>query len=279
MRRSFLIGFSLVGMLLLTGCASRSATSESAKAAETERARVVQFWNLYREATQRRLNGELETAVELYRQALVLDSLHENALYYLGNTYLELRRLEDAYQVWQRLARAHPRSSRAFMQLGRLQMCYPESPLFDLRAARASFEQALALNKDSGPVLHLGEVALLEGRFEEAVQLFDKTLAMNFRSVPAYVLKAYLAWRAKDRQTARMLLEKAQPFVRVQIDAARLQLEEGNTRAGRALVSEATACPLLDFDKAALADTTRAIDPDRLLLPLAERLARVLTKP
>jgi len=261
-------------MLLFGGCASRSASQESGKATEAERARVQQFWKLYREATRQRLNGELEAAVASYRQALALDSLHENALYYLGNTYLELGRLEEAYQVWQRLAAAHPRSSRVFMQLGRLQMCYPESPLFDLRAARASFERALALNKDSGPVLHLGEVALLEGRLEEAAQLFDKVLAMNFRSVPAYVLKAYLFWRAGDQAKAAALLAQAQPFARPRTDAARLQLEEGNTRTGRALVAEeAITCPLLDFDETALADTTRAIDPGRLLRPLAERLA------
>ena len=272
-----LLGFGLLGIWLMAGCASHTASQESDSASEAERTRVVRFWKLYREATQRRLSGELEAAVELYRQALALDSLHENALYYLGNTYLELGRLEDAYQVWQRLAAAHPRSNRAFMQLGRLQMCYPESPRFDLQAARISFERALALNKDSGPVLHLGEVALLEGRFEEAARLFDKVLAMNFRSVPAYVLKAYLAWRVGDRKTAATLLAQARPYARPRTDAARLQLEEGNTRTGRALVSEeATMCPLLDFDEAALADTTRPLDPDRFFRPLAERLERLL---
>ncbi len=274
MWQNLLKGLGWLGVILITGCTSHTATPESVDATEAERNRVVQFWKLYREATQRRLSGELETAATLYRQALALDSLHENALYYLGNTYLELGRLEEAYRVWQRLAAAHPRSNRAFMQLGRLQMCYPESPLFDLKAARASFERALALNRDSGPVLHLGEVALLEGRLEEADRLFDKVLAMNFRSVPAYVLKAYLAWRAGDSQTARLLLEKARPFARPKTDAARLQLEEGNTRTGRALVSEeAITCPLLAFDEMALADTSRALDPDRFLRPLAERLA------
>ena len=274
--KHLLVG-GLLGLLLLAGCASRTASQESTDASEAERARVVQFWKLYREATQRRLGGELEAAVELYRQALALDSLHENALYYLGNTYLELGRLEDAYRIWQRLATAHPRSNWAFMQLGRLQMCYPESPLFDLEASRASFERALALNKDSGLVLHLGEVALLEGRFEEAAALFDKVLAMNFRSVPAYVLKAYLAWQAGDRKTAAALLAQARPYARARTDAARLQLEEGNTRTGRALVSEeATTCPLLDFDETALADTTHVLDPDQFLRPLADRLERVL---
>ncbi len=271
----------LVGLLgvLLAGCTSHTASQESAGSAEAERARVVQFWKLYREATQRRLGGELEAAAELYRQALMLDSLHENALYYLGNTYLELGRLEEAYQVWQRLAAAHPQSNRAFMQLGRLQMCYPQSPLFDLKAARAAFEQALTLNKDSGPVLHLGEVALLQGRFDEAASLFDKVLAMNFRSVPAYVFKAYLAWQAGNRKDATELLMQARSYARARIDAARLQLEEGNTRTGKALVSEeAIICPLLEFDEAALADTTRRLDPDQFFRALAHRLERVLSE-
>jgi len=276
MPKRLLLGFGLPGILLFAGCTSRTASQESAGVSEAERARVVQFWDLYREATQRRLNGELEAAAELYRQALALDSLHENALYYLGNTYLELGRLEAAYQVWQRLTAAHPRSSRVFMQLGRLAMCYPESPLFDLKAARASFERALALNKDSGPVLHLGEVALLEGRLEEAAALFDKVRAMNFCSVPAYVFRAYLAWRAGDRESAIALLAKARPLVRQQIETARLQLEEGNTRVGRALVAEeATKCPLLDFDEAALADTTPPPNLDQFFRLIADRLERV----
>jgi len=124
-----------------------------------------------------------------------------------------------------------------------------------------------------------GSLIYTERFGEEAAALFDKVLAMNFRSVPAYVWKAYLTWRAGDRKAAAALLAQARPYARPRTDAARLHLEEGNTRTGRALVSEeAATCPLLDFDEAALADTTRPLDPNRFFRPLAERLERVLSE-
>lgn len=277
MKACFPIGWSLgvVVWLLSSACSSQVDSTASADTTAAERARIVRFWTLYREATQRRLQGELEAALALYQQALALDSLHENTLYHLGNTYLELGRLEDAYQVWQRMTKAHPQSERAYMQIGRLHLCYPQSPLFNLKAAQVAFEQALAINKETtGPLLRLGEVALLERRFQEAEVLLDKVLAANFRSVPAYVFKAYLVWQRGEQTLATKLLEQARPYAKPRVPVEQLQLEEGNTRTGRALVAEeVTACPLLDFDETALADTTRPLNAVAFLRELDGRLS------
>ena len=56
----------------------------------TDREQVLRFWELYREATDHRVAGRTREAASTYESALELKDDHEDALYYLGNMYVEL---------------------------------------------------------------------------------------------------------------------------------------------------------------------------------------------
>ncbi|MFQ5932967.1 MAG: tetratricopeptide repeat protein, partial [Nitrospiraceae bacterium] len=138
-------------------------------AAPAERARIQRFWELYRQATGHRIAGRTRQAVETYAGALELNTEHEDALYYLGNVYFDLGEFADAETAWKRLVDVNPTSARAHSQLGNLYLCFDYEELVDLEAAEAEFQRALDIYKeDTGPLLRLGEIALIRGDVAQA---------------------------------------------------------------------------------------------------------------
>ena len=269
MRRSFL---ALVSILILTFAAiailknwSRQASTEEGDVAMAvgEKERIQQFWTLYRKATDYRIAGNIEEANEHYQAALELNDNHEDTWYYLAASYRALRKLDKAEDAWKRLSEINPGSARAHLQLGGLYVDFPKEALFfNPENARKHFQRALEINQEeTGPLLRLGHVALLKGNLSDAKQYFDAVTASNFRSVEAYFLNGYLAWKSGDSETALLLMEDAVTHSRPMKPVEGV-LGEGDTKTGSILGQSGRAKRKSLFEDY-LEDLSELGEPDR----------------
>jgi tetratricopeptide (TPR) repeat protein len=179
-----------VAVLLRHGSGTRAA-SKSARASAAQA-----FWSTYRAATNRRNSGDCGGAVALYERAVALRPDHEDALYYLGNCYLELGAYDAAIDAYRRLVAVNPSgSSRAYIQWALVHACLASEAPRDLERAQRLFQQALDLDPDSGALLGLAEVALLRGDAARAERLLKRAGTEDSMSVAAPYLLGYLARR------------------------------------------------------------------------------------
>lgn len=201
--------------LLALGCGGDpSPQTKAAGPTDEHKAQIRRFWDLYNRATDLRLQGQWEAAAGQYQEALALDPRHEDCLYYLGNAFFELGRFQAAIDAWKRLIEINPnQSSRAHAQLGMLYSCGAPGTPFDLALAERELHQALVINKEeSGPVIKLGEVALLRGDRKQALEYLSAGRNLNFKSVQANYLIGYLKWVGGDAAGALKDLKQAADF-------------------------------------------------------------------
>ena len=198
---------------------------------------VRRFWKFHAKATELRVRGEWAAAIPLYQQALVLDPGHEDALYYLGNMLFEEGDYAAAVDAWRRLLVSNPQATRAHLQLASLYTCGQPGAPFDLEVAETEAVAALAINKEeSGPVLKLGEVALLQGDLGKAAKLIDSARRANHRSVAGHFLAGYIRWIEGDRNGAVAALRQAiAAGAQAGKGKAVSASNEGDTRKGSAL--------------------------------------------
>ena len=162
-----------------------------------------QFWETYRQASQKRATGDLEGAVALYQKALLLNPRHEDSLYYQGNCLFELHRYSEAVLSYQRLISLNPSgSSRGYMQLGLVYSDLDDDAPRDLDKASQFFRRTLQVDPDSGVMLGLGEVALLQGRWQESKRSLEIVNTDNPMSMAAPYLLGYLAYQKGDKKEA-----------------------------------------------------------------------------
>ncbi len=174
------------------------------------RAGIREFWEIYRGATGHRVAGRIGAARDAYRRALELNPRHEDALYYLGNMELELGRYDEAHSAWARLVQINPSSPRAHSRLGDLYACMDPGAPRDLAKAEAEFRRALELNREeTGPLLRLGEIALMRGNLAGATSFLDVVIGSHSRSVEAHFLKGYVAWKRAQPDSAATLFREA----------------------------------------------------------------------
>jgi tetratricopeptide (TPR) repeat protein len=209
----------------------------------TEREQILRFWELYREATDLRVAGRTREAALAYEGALELKNDHEDALYYLGNMYMDLGEHASAEQAWRRLVEVSRSSARAHSRLGDLYRCPELDEFFDLDAAEAEFRLALDINReDAGPLLQLGEVALLRGDITQALDYFEAVIGSHYSSVDAHFFRGYIAWKAGDTQRAHESFARAVSLARPAEPADGMS-REGDTRAGSSpLVVSSSTC-------------------------------------
>jgi tetratricopeptide (TPR) repeat protein len=223
---------------------------------------VREFWSLYREATNARSEGRFAAARDAYREALALNDRHEDVLYYLGNMEFELGNFRAAEIAWRRLAEINSASARAHSRLGDLYACPDAGAPWDLRRAEAEFARAAALNREeTGPLLRLGEVAVLQGDLKGAAQHFTAVIATHPRSVEAHYLKGYVAWKRGDKAAAGAAYRDAEAFTRAALAAAPPAApSEGDTRHGTTpLVVHPARCQLFGSDLAPYATLDRRL--------------------
>ncbi|HJS42527.1 MAG TPA: FG-GAP-like repeat-containing protein [Gemmatimonadales bacterium] len=213
--------------------------------ATTGKAAIQEFWSRYREATAARVAGQPARARDAYARALALDPRHEDVLYYLGNMELELGDYAGAETAWQQLIQVNPGSARAHSRLGDLYACPDSGAPWDLRRAESEFARASELNREeTGPLLRLGEVAVLQGDWTRALHYFDAVIGSHSGSVEAHFLKGYVAWKRAQQDVAQAQYRAAEALMRAAEPPQQAPLE-GDTKLGTApLVSRPTRCLL-----------------------------------
>lgn len=217
--------------------------AESAATSAGDRDRIRRFWEAYRRATEHRIAGRLEQAAESYAEALDLNPEHQDALYYLGNTRFDLGELVLAEQMWQRLVEVDPTNARGHSQLGMLYSCVGAPRFVDLSRATAEYQRASAINREeTGPLLHLAEIGLLQGQLETARSYLDSVIGSNYSSVEAHFYLGYIAWQAGTTTDAEERLTEAAGHARPSGPSAGVP-GEGDTRSGEGpMVTSLAAC-------------------------------------
>ncbi len=211
----------------------------------TEREGIQQFWQLYRQATQDRIAGDLEKAIAGYSQALALNDEHEDALYYIGNLYWELGRYGEAESAWKRLVQINPASTRGYMRLGDLYLCFENEDYFNIDNAEREYQRALDINREeTGSLLALGQLYLIKGRLAKARGYFEAVLGTHDRSVMALYLSGYIAWKQGFPDDAVTRFNLAVQYS-LPDDTTQGTLGEGATKSGQPLtVSRGSNCQI-----------------------------------
>lgn len=237
-----LLLFGTVALLKVRAQGDGAGTG-NARVGTAQEARIREFWEVYRRATELRVAGDASRAAESYARALSLNPEHEDGLYYLGNMYLELGRYREAEAEWEHLALVNPASSRAHSRLGDLHFCgAPGTPL-DLVRAEAEFRRAHEINREeTGPLLRLAEIALVRGDLGLARRFLDAVIGANAGSTEAHFLKGYAAWRGGDTSQASALFAKALELARPAKPAEGVPGEGDTKRGGSALVAPRMKC-------------------------------------
>jgi len=232
--------------------------------------RVQAFWDVYRQATAQRVAGQVTTAVETYALALTLDPDHEDALYYYGSMRFTLGDFVEAARAWRHLVTVDPRSGRTHSQLVALFLCLDAAAPFDLDSAEAHLRAADAINREqTGPHLHLGEVALIRGQLATAREYFDGVLRTNAQSPQALFYSGYIAWKNGDTASARARFAKAASSTETVAQASGAS-NEGDTKSGGALGQQHARCDDLrsastvvrgtDASRATMVDSYRRLE-------------------
>jgi tetratricopeptide (TPR) repeat protein len=209
-----------------------------------DRASVEQFWALMREAMSQRTQGDQALALATYQRALALNPRHGDALYYAGSMQLALGDYAGAASTWRRLLAAEPNSSRALSQMGALFLCLDAGAPLRPDSAEAYFRRAHDVNKEeTGPLLHLGESALVRGDPARARQLFETVLSTHAASAPAHFYAGYLALKRGDEATGAREFARAQALpVAAAVAGA---TNEGDTKSGAPMRSRSQHCDAL----------------------------------
>ena len=212
-----------------------SAISERALvsdvASDLSREEKQRFWKLYRRAQDLFVQGSWEEAAAVFAEMTALDPRHEDALYYRGNSLLELERYAEAGACWEQLIGLDESSSRAWVQLGILHTLPAAGALFDLDAASNAFETAHRINpEESRPPLLWGEVDVARGRLDAARENLEAAHRMNPKATAALYLSGYIAWKRGDARRAQELLERASASFEKE-QAVRGVLGEGDPRS------------------------------------------------
>jgi len=236
----------LLSLILLLACGRSDTDPDLRPAPQTtsitdeDKVRIRRFWKAYQEATRLRVQSAWSAAAPAYRKALELDPRHEDSLYYLGNALFETGEFTGAIDAWQTLLEVNPRSSRAHIQLGTIYSCGASGAPFDLDRAEREFALALGINQEeTGPVLKLGEIALLKGDDTEARKHLAAVDRAHARSIEARYLLGYLSWKEDDLPAAQIALQRAIELGR-SAPSSPSASSEGETRKGKPLLATGT---------------------------------------
>ena len=196
----------------IAAVAAPAATAASATdiANMTERERIVAFWEKQRAGMDAfKIDRDIPRAAGFFAEALELNPEHEDSRYYLANCLAVQGQIEEAMLHLEKLMEINPLSHRAYKQWAIMQAMTAESPE-DLEEANRALERSLEINKEeTGSNLVLGQIALMRGDIDSALQNFEWNTGTNPRSTGGFYLQGYLAWKRGDKQISAGFLEKA----------------------------------------------------------------------
>lgn len=184
---------ALVGIACAFATCGRERKEADGSRRDPAHEKVLAFWRSYNAATAARVADDCEKAAPLYEEALKLNPRHEDSLYYLGQCRRDLHQPAAARTALERLVEVNPASARGHSGLGSLLASHDPSEPLDLESAERHLRRAHDINKEeTGPMVRLGEVLLVEGHPDEARRWFEDAIRTNPRSVDAALLAAYL---------------------------------------------------------------------------------------
>jgi Tfp pilus assembly protein PilF len=138
-------------------------------------------WQLFQQAYERQMKGELEEAVELYKKSIEVHPTAE-AYTFLGWTYSIMGRIEDAIEECHKAIAQDPDFGNPYNDIGAYLIEKGE-----LDEAIIWFQKALLARRYESPAfphLNLGRVYERKGQWTEAIDSYKKSLALN----PNYAL-------------------------------------------------------------------------------------------
>jgi len=169
---------------------------------------IKTFWTYYNRATEYRLQGNEDSSIIAYQEALKMNQNHKDALYYIGNMYMSADKFDQAQISWEKLIELNPQSERAYYQLGNLYFCVNHTEYFHPEKSKLYFKLAADLNKETlNPNLLLGEIALFQNRINEAIDIFSKLSLMDHKNAEIFFIIGYLKWKSGNEQDAIKGLE------------------------------------------------------------------------
>jgi len=178
---------------------------------QTDRERVVAFWEKQRAGMDAfKIEQDIPKAAGLFAQALELNPEHEDSRYYLANCLAVQGEIDEAMMHLEKLMGINPMSHRAYKQWGIIRAMTAESPA-DFEAANQALERSLEINKEeTGTILVLGELALMQGDNDLALQRLEWNTNTNPRSTGGFFLQGYMNWLRGDTEASVGFLQKAQ---------------------------------------------------------------------
>jgi tetratricopeptide (TPR) repeat protein len=232
----------VISMLVAVSCSRvPSDESESTTTSKTDSMTLVKnkdiknFWGVYRQATKNRIAGLWQAAIDGYTMALEINGEHEDALYYLGNMYLELSEYQKAEESWHKLLQVNPLSSRAHYQLGKLYLNKDAIKFFDLAHATIEFQKTAEINRDFlAPVLHLGQISLIKGNYKDSREKLKTILGSDYKNVEVFFLLGYMDFSQGEMEKAMTNFNKAREFSVKQAPIKGVK-GEGDTKTGESL--------------------------------------------
>ena len=138
-------------------------------------------WQLFQQAYERQMKGDLEEAVKLYKKSLAIHPTAE-AYTFLGWTYSFMGRLDDAIEECHKAIAQDPDFGNPYNDIGAYLIEKGE-----LDEAIVWFQKALQARRYESPAfphLNLGRVYERKGQWTEAIDSYKKALALN----PSYSL-------------------------------------------------------------------------------------------
>ncbi len=268
MKKIFIITISLIfaAFILITFIKyqpQKNALVEGNQPETVDKEKIRLFWKTYRKANELRIAGQLDSAASGYKNALLYDENHEDALYYLANVYLDLNEFDKAEEYWKKLIKINPGNLRGYFQLGNLHLNYAEGNYFDVNKASDYFQQALFINKEeSGTIYRVAQIELIRGNYSKARQIFSALAGSNTRNLKALFFTYYIDWKVGNPDWAISQMMNAIHSVNNQ-DTITGFSGEGDTKLGKPLYSSTKANRKSLFDDYVhdLAELTESVNP------------------
>jgi len=126
-------------------------------------------------AMQHQRAKRLAEAQQAYRQVVVQQPDHPEALFGLGIVAQQLGQFEEAEQFLSTAVQAQPNSVKAWFSLGNLRQARGQLP-----EAELAYQNAIALRPDAGTIYNnLGYTLQQQGKWEEAITAYQKALELQ----------------------------------------------------------------------------------------------------
>ncbi len=142
-------------------------TDKTAQKASTEK--------LLRKGTSFYDEGEIDKAIDTFKEVLEIDPEGPEAHYNLGNAYADKGMFDDAITMYKKAVKNNPKLVDAYLNLS---MLYLDMDLID--DAISLCKQAIKSNPDDAFLyFHLGEAYAMDLQHKEAIKAYKKAMSIN----------------------------------------------------------------------------------------------------